>query len=520
VLITRFYLGERTVARSESDDFLHWDPPRLILRSTLSEGTARQTYCMPSFPYANVYLGYLMMYNPGMDRSVDCELAWSPDSVQWQRVCPGEPIIPRGPQGSCDSLCIYGPSGPAVERDGKLLIYYGGDDYPHKGWKRHCLPCLARLRTDGFAGFEPTQPGGSGTLTTQPMLCTGEPLRISADAARGAIRVAVLGQDGFTADECVPVTADVTDAEVRWTSGAAFDALSNKVVRIVCRVEGAKLHAISGVELVPRPVIRTELRHFDDALDVVLGVPEGADGASIRYTLDASEPRRQSPEYVEPIRLTQTTTLQARLFFPALDGGGPVEKATFAKRVPWDVAHPGQPKQTVERVATFDRDAEGWHGYDELSHHAAGGQSGGYVTVFRSQHQPYAVCRADSSAGQFAGSFPEVFGGDGVEISFYHRADRPASGAMLELFAGQIAQWGYHKLPPADQNWQQVRVRLRYDWNDAEAKAAGWQPSIKSFSWHETIHNVGQVVVAPDVVTNGQRASFDLDTFRVRTVHD
>jgi hypothetical protein len=31
VLITRFYLGERTVARSESDDFLHWDPPRLII---------------------------------------------------------------------------------------------------------------------------------------------------------------------------------------------------------------------------------------------------------------------------------------------------------------------------------------------------------------------------------------------------------------------------------------------------------------------------------------------------------
>ena len=99
VLITRFYLGERTVARSESDDFLHWDPPRLILRSTLAEGTARQTYCMPSFPYANVYLGYLMMYNPGTDRSVDCELAWSPDSVQWQRVCPGAPIIPRGPAG-------------------------------------------------------------------------------------------------------------------------------------------------------------------------------------------------------------------------------------------------------------------------------------------------------------------------------------------------------------------------------------------------------------------------------------
>ena len=299
-----------------------------------------------------------------------------------------------------------------------------------------------------------------------------------------------------------------------------FGSLRNKLVRLVFHVQGAKLYSVSGVKLMPRPVVRTELRHFDETLDVALSVPDAAAGATIRYTLDETEPTPQSPEYVGPIHLTDTTTVQARLFFPAFDGGGPVEKATFVKRLPWEVAHPGQPKQTVERVATFDRDAEGWHAYDELAHHAEGGQSGGYVTASRKQHQPYAVCRADSSAGQFVGSLPQVFGGDGVEISFYYRADKPANGAMLELFAGQLAQWGYRKLPAATGRWQQVRVRLRYDWNDAEAKAAGWEPSIKGFSWQETIRNVGQVVVAPDVAADGQPASFDLDTFRMRTVHD
>ena len=57
VLITRFYLGERLVARSESRDFLHWEQPKLVLRSTLAEGRPRQTYCMPAFPYASGYLG-------------------------------------------------------------------------------------------------------------------------------------------------------------------------------------------------------------------------------------------------------------------------------------------------------------------------------------------------------------------------------------------------------------------------------------------------------------------------------
>jgi hypothetical protein len=520
VLITRFYLGERTVARSESDDFLHWDAPRLILRSTLQEGAARQAYCMPSFPYANVYLGYLMMYNQGTDRSVDCELAWSPDSIQWQRVCPGAAIIPRGPEGSYDSLCIYGPSGPAIEQDGNLLIYYGGDDSPHQGWKRHCLPCLARLRMDGFAGFEPAEPGGSGVLTTQPMFCTGEPLRITADASGGSIRIAVLGQEGFAADQCMPVTANVTGAPVRWTSGAAFDSLRNKVVRLACQLERAKLYSIAGVQLVPRPIVRTELRHFDDSIEVTLGVPDDAGGAAIRYTLDATEPALDSPQYAGPIRLTETTVVKARLFFPALDGGGPVEQAAFVKRAPWAAAHPGERKQTVEREAAFDRDGEGWHALDELAHRADGGQSGGYVTVSRAMGQPYAVCRADSSAGRFTGCLPEIFGGDGVEVSFHYRADKPAGGAFVEVFAGQVAQWGYHKLPPAGQQWRQARVFLRYDWNDAEAKAAGWQPSIKGFSWQETIRNVGQWVVGPSVATDSPPASFDLDTFRIRTVHD
>ena len=88
MLITRLYRGERLVARSESRDFLHWEAPQVVLQATPAEGTARQTYCMPSFPYANVYLGYVMMYNATGDRTVDCELAWSPDAVRWQRVCP------------------------------------------------------------------------------------------------------------------------------------------------------------------------------------------------------------------------------------------------------------------------------------------------------------------------------------------------------------------------------------------------------------------------------------------------
>ena len=148
-----------------------------------------------------------MMFNTPGDATVDCELAWSPDSVKWYRVNPGTPFIPRGPEGSYDAGCIYAPAGSAIARNGQLLIFYGGSTAKHIGTKRHCLPCLARLRLDGFAALRASEPGAKGFVVTQPMRCTGEPLRLSADAKGGAIRVAVLDQPGFELDALRPCQA-------------------------------------------------------------------------------------------------------------------------------------------------------------------------------------------------------------------------------------------------------------------------------------------------------------------------
>jgi len=91
--------GERLVARYESTDFLHWKDNGMVLRSTIQEGRSSQTYCLPVFRYANLFLGYAMIYSIGAGRTVDCELAWSPDGLHWERVFPGQPLIPRGPKG-------------------------------------------------------------------------------------------------------------------------------------------------------------------------------------------------------------------------------------------------------------------------------------------------------------------------------------------------------------------------------------------------------------------------------------
>jgi D-alanyl-D-alanine dipeptidase len=244
---TKLYLGERLVSRFESDDFIHWKNDGLVLRSSLAEGRASQTYCMPVFRYGSIYLSYVMMYHVGSGRTVDCELAWSHDGLQWQRVAPGTPFIPRGAKGSYDSECIYAMAGPPILRDGKLMIFYGGDDFPHTGWKRHCLPCLATLRPDGFAGYTPMDATKPAHVLTSTLQLASEPVCITADVSPGgSLRVSALNDKGAELDVAETVSTSVTDAVLKWKKGG----LKAQTAHFRIELNHAVLYAISGGDLV------------------------------------------------------------------------------------------------------------------------------------------------------------------------------------------------------------------------------------------------------------------------------
>jgi len=442
VAITRFYLGERLVARSESGDFLNWERTQLALRSTLDEGRARQLYCMTAFPYASEYLGFLMVYNVGTDRTVDCELAWSPDSIHWRRVLPGTPLIPRGSPDSYDSACIYAQAGPPVLRDGRLMVFYGGSATVHRGWKRHCLPCLARLRPDGFAAYEPVSPDAAGTLVTRPLRSVGQPLRISADAQGGVVRVTVLDEQSRVLATSQPIAEDVTDSPLRWDGGLAFESLSDQPVRLKFELQGARLYAIAGVEL-----IGTEL---------------------------------------------------------------PAESTVALPTPP-----AGEMSPVIRHSARFDVSDEGWQGVQRAERLPPEGGDGGFLRATRDDGHAFALANADASGGVFTGSLPSTYGGSGATISFRVRSGDAASGTQVELFARDIAQWSYNKLPAPGRQWTEGSVTLRYDWTDEQARAAGWRSAIHAFSWRETIQNVGRVVVVP--LFQGKPTSFDLDDFTIQT---
>lgn len=432
---TKLYLGERLVARFESDDFIHWKNSGMVLRSSVDEGKSSQTYCLPVFRYGNIYLGYVMMYHVGRGRAVDCELAWSPDSVTWQRVAPGTPFIPRGPKGSHDSECIYAMAGPSVAQGNDLLIFYGGSDVPHLGWKRHCLPSLARLPLDRFAGYEPVEKTKPAILETGSFSVTDEPLRVSADATNGRLLVQLLDHEGSVLAEAEPLTANVTDAPVRWQRGN-LESLKGKPVRFRFTLSNASLHALGGVEL------------RDPAL----------------------------PEHPNPIR-----------------------------------SRPPAPATT--KLIAFDNDAQGWKGNDTLEHHASGGAKGGYVSVTRGNGLvPFVYSPATAKDSPLAGDWTQLIGGRGATISALVRAAKAGGKVKVELFAGDISQWGFES-GPLGEAWTRAEANLRYDWTDAEAKAAGWIPSVSAFSWADTITHVGKIVITR--TAGGEADRIDVDEVSV-----
>jgi hypothetical protein len=233
----------RLVGRTESPDLALWTPAVEVLRALPSEKW-RQTYAMLVFRHTNLYLGLLMLLNvDGDDDTVDCELAWSPDTVHWERLCPGTPFIPRGVLGSFDSLCIYAGAYP-IHRQGEIRVYYGGSNGKHSGF-RDGVFCLAHLRPDGYAALASEAAGQAGIVETHPIECVGTQLHVTTDAAGGRVRVAIVDADGYDLEDCEPIISNCTDEIVQWKGKKDLSDFLGKYFRLRFEATAAKLYSFA-----------------------------------------------------------------------------------------------------------------------------------------------------------------------------------------------------------------------------------------------------------------------------------
>jgi hypothetical protein len=243
---------------SESEDFVHWTPPRRILYILNEE---ESLYNNSGFVYGAQYLGFLSHFDRrAATQSQSVQLLTSRDGDDWMRAPATEPIVPLGEIGEWDRFQIMLTGAPPIVVGDRLYIYWRGTSRRHNKVKSEFEPWidadqdrttmsigLGTLRLDGFASIDGSYNGG--TITTVPYEVASADLHVNVKADHGALAAELLDESfdpipGFGREDCVPVAADSVDATLCWQGAKKLplDQLG-KPVRIRFHLVNARLYS-------------------------------------------------------------------------------------------------------------------------------------------------------------------------------------------------------------------------------------------------------------------------------------
>lgn len=238
---------------SESEDLIHWSPPRFLMYPDRLDPTDRQMYAHVGFVYESMWLGTLqaMRFHATGWKQTDLHLTYSRDGRHWLRPREREPFIPLGGPDSWDAdystPCYTAP----VLVNGELFFYFGGsrnperDKDPEKRWPIHIG--LAKLRRDGFASLNAG--ATPGQIVTRPLTFAGKNLLVNADVADGGwVKAGVLSRNsqpvaGHELENAVPLTQNTTKGRMTWKAQEKLPSLEEDHLRIQFQLKNAKLYS-------------------------------------------------------------------------------------------------------------------------------------------------------------------------------------------------------------------------------------------------------------------------------------
>ncbi|MFO0870898.1 MAG: phosphodiester glycosidase family protein [Pirellulales bacterium] len=233
-------------ALSYSADLLRWSPAEPARQITPADVQAPAVECLIPFNYGNQDLAFPC----GMDKprgAFTVMLASRQEGEEWEWVERREPFIPAGPPGSYYATgAVPLHNEPLIVGD-QLLIYFNAFS------RQPGSPCpfgqrsigVARLRRDGFAGWQPSDGAAGGMLTTKRLRVSGRQLQLNVElrGGPGSVTVALLDEQGhelpgFGFADAVPITSDAVRAPVAWQEPRSLDSLAGREVQIALRLEG------------------------------------------------------------------------------------------------------------------------------------------------------------------------------------------------------------------------------------------------------------------------------------------
>ena len=191
---SRFGFG-RKLARSESDDFINWTKPELVLECDAADGLNTQIYGAGIDLYEGVYIAMLWIYREGGDGKIDTQLATSRDGIQWTRVGSRDTWLPLGEDQSWEGGMVRSVE-RFIVRDDQVYIYYCGVHGPHRGPNfkevvRNSPVQIGLLlqRRDGFVSLDARE--RQANIFTRPFVMPEGRLHLNFDATNGMAMVNV-----------------------------------------------------------------------------------------------------------------------------------------------------------------------------------------------------------------------------------------------------------------------------------------------------------------------------------------
>jgi hypothetical protein len=205
-----------------------WHLTTLPTEDDLLRDPYQQFYHMPAFAYGDLYIGLLGMYYAGPDNgNSDTELTFSRDGLDWHRLAPHEPFMPRGEKGQWDSGFGTLPGTGPIVRGDELWFYYSQYNNSHHGPFRNAAIGLATLRRDGFVSL--TSAKKTARITTKPFKLLGNQVLINI---KGTVRVALMDINGQTLAQSDPFNGDDCDSLTRWHDNKDLHVYRNRQVKL------------------------------------------------------------------------------------------------------------------------------------------------------------------------------------------------------------------------------------------------------------------------------------------------
>lgn len=257
----------RTIARVESDDFINWSTPQVVLEPDAMELAgaypATQFYAMAVDIHEGMYVGGLWVYREGTDGRIDTQLTVSRDGVTWTRVADRQTFVPCGRQGPWDEGMARA-MGRFIRRNEDIYILYSvvngphaGPRFPGKSIVRQTPPALSmgKLRRDGVISLDAD--GQGGWLLTHPMVFDGRPLYLNADIDTGGEIIVTVeavesldpefsvqsGRDAVLR-RSIPMMVGGTKIEVDWPQADALETMAGYVGRLRLYLRSARVFSM------------------------------------------------------------------------------------------------------------------------------------------------------------------------------------------------------------------------------------------------------------------------------------